>query len=239
MPSYIQSIIGAMGILFALHVLGRLSPDTSAASTETAHPPKVAGWCFLGEMLLLLLIGAACVYSVGAGLLHSGFIMQRWVPPAPIPHRQAMLMVALLGVTGGLFLLGTLILGVLRRSAPFIGGVMVSWALLLTLLVLGIGPLAVRSNYQQMALAGKYLHSLPDDLPVTSYFGSAPETLVYYAQRKQSILFCTLDAADFLQQLAAQMTGCRRSASSPTPMVSPPCRENITSNCCASSARIF
>ena len=208
LPSYIQSISGAAGILFALHVLGRLTADGTNAGKEAA--PKVAPAAFAGEVALLLLVGAAAVYFLGKGLLSSGFTLVRWLPPAPIPQRQALLLVLLLGIIGGLFLAGTLVFGALRHSGALLSWVMVTWTLLLLLLALGIGPLGVRSNYQQMAQAGAFLQRLPDEMPVISFFGSAPEILVYYAQRQQPIQFCTDDAPAFLGTLAVQMTKCQR-----------------------------
>ncbi len=160
LPSYIQSMLGAAGILFAVHVLGRLSPDTIAVQRPAA-PAGIPRWWMAGEAALLTVIAAAIVYYLDLGLLKNGITLVQWVPPAPFPHGQALLLAALLGICGGFFVLGTCYWGVRRRSAPFIAWVMATWTLMLIVLALGVGPLAVCSNYRLMAMAGTSVRALP------------------------------------------------------------------------------
>ncbi len=202
LPSYIQCVLGAAGILFAVHVLGRLTGDADNAP-PTAGVRGRAIWGRVGEVTLLVLLGAGILYFSIAGLLRSSIKMVNWVPPAPIPHSQAVLVAALLDSIGGLFILGALLFGLRRCAAPFIGWVMATWTLVLIALILGLGPLAVRSNYQSMALAGKSLRGLPADMPIIAYFGCSPETLVYYAQRP--IKLDSYSEADFLDYLGKAM----------------------------------
>jgi len=197
LPSYIQSIIGAAAILFALHALGRLTNESESSAGKKG---------FALETAFIVIIGAAIVGYLSYGMFHSDiFKLVRWVPPASIPYHTALLAAICLGITGGLFVLGVLLWGLLRRADAFIGWTMATWTLVLTVLVLLIGPLTVQSNYSQMVETGKYLQFFPRETPVFAYFGSAPETLVYYAQRP--ILLCSMDEKEvyFHQLLAEKM----------------------------------
>lgn len=200
LPSYIQSIVAAVAILFALHVLGRL---TAGAPTD-ARPPRVHGVTQAFEVLLLVLIGGALAGYLSYAMLTNHITMVGWVPPSPIPHHAALPAAIALGTAGGLFMLGVLLWGVLRRGELFIGWTMAAWALVLGVLLLIVGPIAVRSNYQEMAKTGVALRDVPADIPVFAYFPSAPETLVYYARRR--IELCSLGDENFCTRLLDKLS---------------------------------
>ena len=203
LPSYIQCVIGAAGILFAMHILGRLTGDSAKARRWEV-------WSNAGEATLLVLLIAGILYLLINGLLHNSINMgANWVPHAPISPRQAVTAIFFLGVTGGLFILGSLLFGLSQRATPLIGWVMTTWTLVFMVILFDIGPLAVRSNYQEMALAGKALRDLPADLPIFAYFGNAPETLAYYAQRP--IELCSNGEREFRHRLDKVMASTHRS----------------------------
>ena len=202
LPSYIQSIIAGAGLLFAVHILGRGIPRPAAVfvpGQQETKPDRAVDWGTLCELVLLVAIVTALVYFLSLSLLHSNFRMVQWVPPAPIPHGQAVTAATVLGISGGLFVLGAGIAWALKRPMAFIGWVWLSWTVVIAVLALGVGELAVQSNYALMVQAGESIRALPKEIPVLAYFPSAPETLVYYARRP--IVLCSLEHKEYISRL--------------------------------------
>ena len=171
LPHYIQPLIAAAAILYALHLLGRRHPPDSSTRRQR--------WARGTTLFLLALFGVLC--SAGPAV-----ILRRGSVPGPLgslpfPPAAAQAVFILLVVCGGLFLLGLVAGAARKRPLLLAGWAMAAWTGLLFVLILGLAPLVVRSQYGRSAAIGQYLATLPAG-PILCYTKNASESLVFYAR---------------------------------------------------------
>lgn len=172
LPHYIQPMIAAAAILFALHLLGhRLAPDSSARRRGAR-----------AAMLFLLACFGVLLSAGPAVILRQGSAPGGPLGSLPFPPVAAQVVFTLLLICGGIFLIGLIVCAVQRRPLLLVGWVMAAWTALLFILILGLAPLVVRSQYGRSVAIGSYLATLPPG-PILCYTRNASESLVFYARR--------------------------------------------------------
>ncbi len=165
-PHYVHSIIGGVGILFTLHLYGRFlreeEPRGAARGVETGLL-ALFGTAFAGLLIRSLMIGQGKGGRIGE---------------YPYPELAAKLILGILVVAWVIFMIGV----VCRRVR--VSWTLSGWAITMAAVVLGIGPMFVRSIYQPTVEMGEYLKSLPSDKMIISFCCENPEGLVFYSERR-------------------------------------------------------
>ncbi|MHB9134074.1 MAG: ArnT family glycosyltransferase [Armatimonadota bacterium] len=179
LPSYIQSIIGGMALVIAVHALGRFSPREEEGAVRRRR------WADALEVGVWLLLGTAFTGGVAYALQQEAPGGSAWVLSYPQP--AATVVVVLTVLSGLLFLFGVLL--ACQRPALCTAWVAATWTLLMSVLVLGAGSLYTFSTSGVVALVGQYVRQCPANEPLLAYCGNTPEGLVYYARRP--VVFCT------------------------------------------------
>jgi hypothetical protein len=177
LPSYIQMIVVAAAILVALHILGRVSSYAQPPATRRARIGAGV------EAVLLAFFGVA--FTAGpAFMLLTDQINGDPMGRVPVPHGDALVVSILLGccLVG---LLGSLLVAMRRRSpAILIGGTTIAWTATMAVLLLGVAPLVVRCQYQQVARIGRILCKQPaSHVAIAFKENERGEGLIYYGQR--------------------------------------------------------
>ena len=177
LPSYFQSIVGAVAILIALSAYA----GTTAIPADAATPRRrfASNLTVVG---LVLVLGS--LWPVAVILLLTGKLsLDGPIGTLPFLEGPAHFCITALVVAGGLFLLGGIVTAC-RRPSSLIGWTTLTWTLIFGVLALGAGPLIVRSAYGLSAATGQYLHcSAAANEPVLEEGSQASESMVYYAQR--------------------------------------------------------
>jgi len=184
LPSYIQAVVGAAAILFALHLLGQRTVESPSRRQRWAGAVRLFLLAFVG----LIWIGGPVI------VLWNGRAAGSPLGSLPFPPLASSIVLFLLLVSGGLFLHYLFIGNARRDPSRLTGGVLAAWAGLLAVLLLGLAPLVIRSQYGLSAAVGRYLSSLPGRGPVLFYSRKASESVVFYAHRK--VYFHVADDAD-------------------------------------------
>ncbi|MHB9106785.1 MAG: ArnT family glycosyltransferase [Armatimonadota bacterium] len=174
LPHYIQPIAAAAAILFALHLLGRLhAPELPTRRRRWADAVMLFLLAFFG----VLLAGGPAV------VLRLGSVQGGPLGSLPFPPAAAQTVFLLLVIVGVLFIIGLVVGAARRRPLLLVGWIMAAWTGLLLVLILGLAPLAVRSQYGRSAAVGQYLATLPPG-PVLFYTRQSSESVVFYARRE-------------------------------------------------------
>lgn len=190
-PNYVQSIAGAVALLFALYALERLAhfhpqePQHAVPGmVKIPYPPgRRQRWASSSEFGLLLFFGALWT----AGPL---WMLWRRQPPGknlwltPYPQPQTEIVMALLALAGITLLASIIVWKLRRRPAQLLGWAMGAWFALLAIILLGAVPLFYRSTFAHVAEMGRYLSLQPKGCTTLVYCTRFPEDLVFYGQRK-------------------------------------------------------
>lgn len=196
LPSYIQAISAAVAILFALHVYGYLTRETSAEPANRANRS--------GRVIAIVWLLFSSILFVGAPLaiLWMGGIAGP-LGTSPIPRVPAMISFVALALVGA-----ALFYGLVRRACagqwlPLMAGVTTGWTLVLVVLILGPIPLTIISGYQPSVEIGHVLRAQPGRDKVFTCSKETSEDLIYYAERQ--VAFFHPGGADFASALRQQM----------------------------------
>jgi len=174
LPHYIQPIAAAAAIIFALYALGRLHAP--------ALPTRRRRWANSVTLFMLACFGALCAGGP-AVILRLGSVPGGPLGSLPFPPAVVQAVLLLLVIGGGLFILGLVVGAARKRPLLLVGWTMAAWTGLLFVLILGVAPLVVRSQYSRSAAVGKYLSTLPPG-PVLFYTERSSESVVFYARRQ-------------------------------------------------------
>ncbi len=175
LPSYIQGIAPAVAVLFALHLAYR---ETGASTPAMQRRVR---WGRRVEAVALVVLTAAW----------SGGLLFLWLPAvtAEVAPTLARVVAALLGLTGLALLLG-IGTALIRRSDQLVPWTTAGWTAHMLVILLGVLPLYVCSQYHPVQRAGEWLHGYAREQAVFTYLPEGfmrththPESLVYYAQR--------------------------------------------------------
>lgn len=182
LPSYIQAVAAGAGMLFALHVLGRLPrTENRGEGRLSARIGSRGSWARAIELGALSLIGlvfaALPIYALPyLGKQHADF------GAAPLPQPTTWIA---MGLTAGLGIVFQVRIWrpAWRRNAPgLIGWTMCVWgAMLYGFLICGM--LYVNIAYSRVVQVGEFLASQPSQERVIVYHSAHPESLVFNARR--------------------------------------------------------
>ncbi len=175
-PHYIHSILGAVGILFALHVYARFGSRTEQSKT-------VSKASRITETVILVLLGVGLIGYL-ARALTIGHGKPGRIAEWPYPEPAATILAVLLGAALLVFLYGIRLLGKKGSEERGLQTNLAAWVSVMAVLILGVGPFYVRSVYGPTAAMGCFLRSIPQGEPVITYLREAPEGLVFYSHHR-------------------------------------------------------
>ena len=189
-PNYVQNIVAAVAILFALYLLtreNRTEPPrwfNVVTMVVTTVPIVIfsAIWLILIEMVLLPDKPRFVSRLLGK------FGPRPWSPP--LPEQTAHLLMIAVAVVG-LALLVAVVIGAIRRWSPrAIGWTMAAWAAFLALLLIGVAPLAYVNAHGGPAAAGLAMRNYPENIRTVAYCPgkNLPENMVFYGHREVRLL---------------------------------------------------
>jgi 4-amino-4-deoxy-L-arabinose transferase-like glycosyltransferase len=176
-PNYYQSLAGALGVLMALHVLGRTMAGARDRTDDEAHAVNVEAWAFglVGGVLVGL-------FAVMLALGKAPFRPRPWNLPFTHPAREIVLALVLL--VGGALLVGGLHWLKQRNTDLQLRWVLLGWTAMVAVIVFGVMPLALRQWYRPGADVGDYLRKVPAETRVAVYARHFPEEMVFYGKRQ-------------------------------------------------------
>ncbi len=214
LPSYVQNMIAGAMIAFAIHLLGRLAPqsgarpDSSERRAARLRPHLVetvltvlgiAGW--IGAMVWLLSRGSAEMpISDPSPLMR---------PPNGVPFPQPLTSVlggALVAV--GLLLVVVPILKRVRgRDADAVAWTLGPWAVAMAIMLQGLTPVIIRSSESPTVEVAMCLRQLPDAYTVLLWVEREADSTVYYSQRRVELRMKAKD--DFPTTIRKALAGPR------------------------------
>ncbi|HEX2948536.1 MAG TPA: glycosyltransferase family 39 protein [Armatimonadota bacterium] len=191
LPSYIQSIAAAAAILFALHVLYRLS-------MPNADHPRWARWL---EFSLIMLVGI--IFVAGPIVVLAQRRVNGPLDGYLMPATPAFIVMGILLVVGISWLAGICYHAARRNDRSYLAWLTGGWSLLFLVLILGLAPLVINSEYGPSVAVGRYVGQLPSNEAVLTFCGRTSEDLTYYS-RRQIELYTHGDEASSLETLEFQ-----------------------------------
>lgn len=173
MPEYIQSIVGAIGILFALHLYGRLDPER-----ENLPIPRLR----LLETVLIVLFGAIWTGILVGALTNPGKI-PGWIGRLGYPQPLTNVLVGVFAALGLLLFASVLFIGRTNDERRMKWS-LAAWAVFIGAVMFGAAPVIIRHIHMPTVQMADYLRSIGGKEEVVSYLPGSPEDLVFYSGRK-------------------------------------------------------